>query len=226
MSFQLIRPQGADAAGYELSGGFTDAGTAVDYTQTMIDADQWLRFGFDSTAQAAEDVAYWTDPDPALDPTFDQTKGVFGGLYLPDGSEELFDFDFDESPGYSAGVAGQSLNYTAATGSYDFSGCKPGDYANIRFDFNVTPQIANTTVQIAMIWQTRDDLGNPTFTFPLTGTPIFFGTGTVGKTFLNRPVITAYFASNEDVRAKALLAIKADNPIQIEPITTLATILR
>jgi hypothetical protein len=225
VSFQLIRPQGSEEAGYELTGGFSDTAGAQ-YTQAMIDADQWLRFGFDSTSQVAQDVAYWTDPDPALDPTFDQTKGVFGGLYLPEGSTELFDFDFDESPGYNAGVAGQSLNYTAASGSYDFSGCRPGDYANIRFDFNVTPQVANTTIQIALIWQTRDDQGDPTFTFPLTGTPLFYGTGTVGKTFLNRPVLTAYFASNEDVRAKALLAVKADNPIQITPVTTLATILR
>ncbi len=88
------------------------------------------------------------------------------------------------------------------------------------------PQTANTTIQIAMIWQTRDAQGNPTFTFPLTGTPLFYGTGTVGKVFLNRPILTAYFASNEDVQAKALLAIKSDNPVEIAPLTTLVRIAR
>ena len=77
-----------------------------------------------------------------------------------------------------------------------------------------------------MIWQTRDANGDPTFTFPLTGTPVFYGTGTVGKTFLNRPLLSAYFASNEDVNARALLAVKADNPIQVAPLTTLATLQR
>lgn len=228
MSFNIQRPVAPNRTGYEFTGGFSDAGSIVNYTQGMVDADQWLRFGFSAASNVANDVAYWTDPDPALDPTFDQTKGLFGGLFMPEGVSELIDFDFNESPGYNAGVTGQSLNYTAATGSFDFSECKQGDYLNVRFDFNCIPQVANTTLEVALIWQTRDDLGNPTFTFPLTGTPIFFGTGTatVGQQSLNRPMLSAYFASNEDVRAKALLAVKANNPIQIEPITTLATIIR
>lgn len=223
-------------AGYEFTGGFgdretgtagsSDIGTYISYTQAMVDNDQWYRFGFTPTAQATNDSAYWLDPDPNADPNFDQTKGLFGGLYLPEGAEGLIDFNFSESPGYSAGVLGQSLNYTAADGSLNFTDAQPGDYAQVRFDFQCRPQVANTTIEIAMIWQTRDDQGNDTFTFPLTGTPIFFGTGTVGKTFLNRPIITAYFASNEDVRAKALLAVKADNPVEIAPLTTLVRIER
>ncbi len=96
----------------------------------------------------------------------------------------------------------------------------------MRFDFNVVPQVANTTIEIALIWQTRDEDDTAAFTFSLTGTPIFYGTGTVGKTFLNRPLISAYFASQEDVNARALLAIRSDNPVQIAPLTTLVTIKR
>ncbi len=230
----LIKAKG----GYELTGGFSarvnaqgqaganDFGTFVGYTQTMVDAEQWLRFGFNSTSQAANDFAYWTDPDPNEVPGFDQTKGLFGGMHMAEGVDTAFDFDFNESPGYSAGVLGQSLNYTAATGSFDFTGAQVGDLALIRFDFNVIPQVANTTIEVGMIWQTRLADGTPTFAFPLTGTPVFYGTGTVGKTFLNRPILSAYFASNEDVNARALLAVKADNPIQIAPLTTLATLQR
>jgi hypothetical protein len=224
--------------GYEFTGAFSarvnesgqtganDFGTFVGYTQSMVDSDQWLRFGFNTTAQAANDQAYWNDPDPNTVPGFDQTKGLFGGMHMPAGVSSMFDFSFDESPGYSAGVLGEDLNYTAATGSFDFTDAQVGDLALIRFDFNVIPQVANTTIEVGMIWQTRLADGTPTFAFPLTGTPVFYGTGTVGKTFLNRPILSAYFASNEDVNARALLAVKADNPIQVAPLTTLATLQR
>ena len=33
--------------------------------------------------------------------------------------------------------------------------------ALVRFDFNVVPQVANTTIEIAMIWQTRDEDNSP-----------------------------------------------------------------
>lgn len=225
--------------GYELTGAFSartnsegqsganDLGNFVSYSQAMVDGDQWLRFGFNPAAQAANDFAYWTDPAPLdLDPAFDQSKGLFGGSHMPAGTENLFDFTFDESPGYSAALLGDpDLNYTAATGSFDFTSCQVGDLALVRFDFQVIPQTANTTIEVAMIWQTRKD-GVPTFIFPLTGTPVFYGTGTVGKTFLNRPILSAYFASNEDVNARALLAVKADNPVQVAPLTTLCTIQR
>jgi hypothetical protein len=220
------------SSGYEFTGGFTDrttgtagasdVGSNVQYTTAMVTANRWLRLGFDSTAQTTNDFAYWTDPTPS--PT--AGVGLFGGDYMPGNVTSLFDFDFNEDPGYSAAVEAGDFQYTAATGSYDFSQLKAGDLALIRFDFNLLPQIANTTVEVALIWQTRDSDGNPTFTFALTGPTTFFGTGTVGKTFLQRPLLSAYFASNEDVAAKAVPAIRADNPVQIQPLTTLCTIVR
>lgn len=137
----------------------------------------------------------------------------------------MFDFGFNASS-YSDAVETGDFQYTAADGSFDFTECRAGDLALVRFDFNILPQIANTTLEVAMIWQTRDSSDNPTFTFALTGDPMFYGTGTVGRTFLARPILSAYFASNEDVNARALLAIRADNPVQIQPLTTLVTIQR
>ena len=221
---------GADG-GYEFTGGFadrttgtagaSDVGSNVDYTSTFVTNRRWMRFGFDSSQQVTNDSAYWTDPEPA--PT--AGIGLFGGAYMPAGVTRLFDFSFNSST-YSDAIESGDFQYTAADGSYDFSQCLAGDLALVRFDFNVVPQIANTTLEVALIWQTRDAADNPTFTFALTGSTTFFGTGSVGKTFLQRPLISAYFASNEDVNARALPAIRADNPVQIQPLTTLVSIQR
>jgi hypothetical protein len=201
--------------------GANDVGEFVQYTQAMSNSGQWMRFGFSSASQAANDVPYWTNPAPA-----DASGiGLFGGAYMPEGVSSMFDFDFSQAS-YTDAINTGSFQYTEASGSYDFSQCKAGDLALIRFDFNVIPQFANTTLEVGLIWQTRDTEGNPTFTFPLTTQPIFFGEGTVGSTYLNRPIISAYFASNEDVNAVALPAIRANNQIQVAPLTTLATIQR
>ena len=216
--------------GYELTGAFADRlsgstasndlGTYVAYTSEMADEQRWLRFGFSSAANAANDNQYWGETNP----DYDRSKGLFGGLNMPAGVERMFDFDFNAAS-FSPASDG-SLKYTAADGSIDFTDCLVGDLALVRFDFNVIPQVANTTLEVAMIWQTRNANDEATFTFPLTGEPLFYGTGTVGRTFLNRPLLSAYFASAEDVNARVLLAVRADNPIQVAPLSTLVTILR
>ena len=228
---QFLTRSNEATTGYEFTGGFTerttgtagasDVGSNVSYTSDMVAAQQWLRFGFDTASQAANDQEYWGETSP----DFDQTKGLFGGLYMPPGITSMFDFSFDESS-YSDEKSTGDIKYTAATGSYDFTQGKPGDLAQIRFDFNVRPQIANTTLEAGLIWQTRRDDGTPTFTFALTGTPVFFGQGTVEQTFLQRETISAYFASNEDVNARVLPAIRANNPVQIQPLTTLTQLIR
>ena len=217
--------------GYELTGGLTDrttglagqsdVGSNVSYTQGMADAGTWLRFGLDATSQAANDVPYWTDPAPVSATGI----GLFGGQYMPQGVSSLFDYTYSNTS-YSDAVATGSLQYTSATGSLDYSQCLAGDLALVRFDFNLLPQVVNTTIEIALIWQTRDANDAATFTFALTGEPLFYGVGTVGRTFLNRPILSAYFASNEDVNARALPAIRADNQVQIQPLTILNTIQR
>tara|TARA_Y100000593_G_scaffold4213_4_gene8336 strand:- start:1536 stop:2219 length:684 start_codon:yes stop_codon:yes gene_type:complete len=219
------------SGGYEYTGGFSDrttgtagasaVGSNVYYTQDMVNDKTWMRLGFDSARQVANDTAYWSDPTP--EPT--DGVGLFGGSHMPGGVSSMFDFDFSD-PSFSDADDSGDFQYTAANGSFDFTQCRVGDLALIRFDFNVLPQVANTTLEAALIWQTRDSSDVPTFTFALTGDPMFFGTGTVGRTFLARPILTAYFASNEDINARALLAIKSDNPIQIQPLATLSSIQR
>lgn len=215
--------------GYEFTGGFSDRlagqsgsnafGSLVAYSQEMVDDNRWLRFGFSGAARDANDSAYFP-----VGSSYDASKGLFGGEHLPRNCEGLI--SFDDSTSYNNSSITGDLKYNAAGGSLDFTTCRVGDLALVRFDFNVVPQVANTTIEIAMIWQTRDADGNATFTFPLTGTPVFYGTGSVSKTFLNRPIISAYFASTEDVNARALLAIRSDNPIQVAPLATLISIQR
>lgn len=214
--------------GYEVTAGFldrttgsagsSDAGSNVLYTQQLAESETWLRFGFDTAQQLANDSAYWSSPVPK--PT--AGIGLFGGSYMPSGVTRMISFDFSDSSYSAAGVTNEGESYTAANGTFDFSQCVSGDMALVRFDFNALPQIANTTLEIAMIWQNQPG----GYTFALPGNPMFFGTGTVGRTFLTRPLLTAWFAGDIDVNARALLAIRADNPIQIQPLTTLVSIQR
>ena len=218
---------GADG-GYEFTGGFVDRtsgstgnllGQNVQYTGAQAAGGIWRRFGFSSAQQQINDVQYWGETSDQ----FIQSKGLFGGLHMPAGVDNLFDFD-DTS--LAAAVTTGDLQYTEATGSYNFKECRVGDLAKVRFSFNVTPQQANTTLEVGLIWATRDANDNVTFTFPLLTQPIFYGTGTVGKSYLNRVEMSAYFASQEDINARVLPAIRADNEVLITPLTTLCTIIR
>lgn len=216
--------------GYEFTGGFlerttgqagvSDVGDDFLYTQEMADSGIWKRFAFDATQQLSTDIPYWSEPAPR--PT--AGIGLFGGAYLPEGVTNVFDFAYSDGTFSPSGVTGEGEIYSAAAGSFDFRQVKPGTFLEVRFDFNATVQINNTTLETALIWQTRDANDVPTYSFALAGQPITFGTDTVANTYLNRPVITAYFASQEDVNARALLAIRSNNPIKIQPLTTLCVI--
>lgn len=228
----------AAQGGYEFTGGFTDRttgtagasdlGTDVEYTQAMVDSQSFLRFGFDSARQIANDAPYWTDgadggEAPHSGTTDYQGVGLFSGYYMPEGVNNMF--SFTDNTAYNAARTTGSLQFNAATGSYRMDELDVGDYCQFRFDFNLTPQEANTTVEVGLIWQTRDVSNNETFTFFLAGQPIFFG-NSAGQTFLNRPTISAYLASAEDVNARALPAIRADRPVYCQPLTTLYTVSR
>jgi hypothetical protein len=113
------------------------------------------------------------------------------------------------------------------TGTLRFDELDTGTTNLLRFDLNITPQIANTTIEVGLWFQPRSSLdGLIEGAFPLPGNPLFFGTGTVGNTYLSRPTTTMYIASDSDRFAYALPVIKSDNPITIEPLSMLAQNLR
>lgn len=228
-----------DSLGYEFTGGFadrttgatgtSDVGSNVSYTSADVAAKRWRRFGFSSARQITNDQPYWADSGvkgeaPGVGTTAYEGVGLFSGAYMLPGVTSMFNFTQNDE--YNSEVTTGSNPYTAAEGSLDWSQCKVGDLANVRFDFNITPQFANTTVEVGLIFSTRDANDNITYTFPLLTNPIFFGQGSVGKTFLNRPSISAYFASMEDVNARALPAIRADQPVLVQPLTILTTTTR
>jgi hypothetical protein len=196
-------------SGYEFTGGFTDRtsgqagasdiGTDVVYTAQMVSEKTFLRFGFDTTQQQANDQPYFP-----TEVGHDTTKGLFGGSKLPEGVDNLFNFTDDTA--YNQAVT--NLN----------------DSVQIRFDFNIRPQFGNTQVEVGLIWQTRDANDDATFTFFLAGQPIFLEEA--GVTTLNRPLLTAYLASQEDINARALPAIRANGPVYCQPLTTLFTVVR
>lgn len=222
--------------GQEFTGGFTDRTTGTAgasdvgsnraYTQQMVDNDEFMLLGINSTQQAANDSIYWSSPDTANMEDYDSTQGLFGGTQMAAGVTSLFDFNdtFFSAGGTTTG----GDPYLSANGSLDFSnGVLVGDLLQFRFDFNILPQIANTTIETGLIWVTRDkDTLAETFSFHLASQSLFFGEGTVGSTFLQRPITTAYFASDEDVNARALPCIRSSNPCQIQPLTALSIIIR
>jgi len=219
----------AGSSGYEFTGGFAerttgsaganDIGTNVQYTTAQATAGVWKRFGFSTAQQAANDNEYWGETSP----DFDQTKGLFGGLHMPPGITNLIDYS-DTALG--AAVETGSLQYTAADGTYDLTECAVGDLVKVRFSFNAVPQIANSTLEVGLIFATRNESDEVTFTFPLTAQPIYYGTGSQGVAYLNRVEMSAYIASDEDLNARLLPAIRCNNEILIQPLSTLISIIR
>ena len=223
---RAIKSQG----GYDRTSSFVDYQTGteasqdpadyIEYTQELANTETWYRFGMSTACNQARDGQWWGETNPQ----YDQSKGLFGGLTAPAGVDHFF--DFSENTAFNNAQTTGSLKYTQALGSFSLKECQVGDLVLARFDFNVMPMVTNTTVQVALIYSNRDENDNITFTFPLTITPFFYGSGSVGKGFLLRPTITAYMANQQDVNSRSLVAIKADNPILVNPIGVLFTIQR
>ncbi len=217
------------ASGYSHTGAFADkptsnnfvweAGAGISYSQADVDAELYKVFSLSRQVHDAVDNPYWSTPTP----TGNTGVGLFQGANLPSGVDTLFDYDFDFDTAYPSSTG---TGFEGSTGRIDLSDCVYGDQLRVRFDFNVIPQIANTTVEPALWYSNRDDNDDITFTFPLTTQPIFYGGGTVGNTYLNRVEISAWITSNEDVNALTLPAIKSDNPVIIQPLGLLTTIIR
>lgn len=218
-----------NSSGYEFTGGFSDKPatnsyvwdntTNVSYTQSDADAGNYRRFGLSRTVHEAVDAPYWSDPTPNSNW---QGFGMFGGDHLPAGkTTTMLNFDF-------AGWSGSTMTGSngADTGTLALDGLSVGDLVSVRFDYNIIPQVQNTTVDTGLWWATRDNTDAITFEFFLQGGTAFFGQGTVGVTKLQRVTSTAYLASNEDVNAIALPVIKADNPVLIQPLSLLVTITK
>ncbi len=196
-----------------------EAGVGINYTIEDAAAGTFKVFSLDRAVHDAVDNPYWTDPVP----TGDTGIGLFQGAYLPDGVTSLLDYEYDFDTEYPAS---SGTGFEGSVGRIKLNDIRVGDQLRVRFDFNIIPQIANTTVEPALWYSNRDASDNITFTFPLTSQPIFFGTGSVAKTYLNRVEISAWIASEEDINALVLPSIKSDNPIIIQPLGLLITVIR
>ncbi len=219
----------AGESGYSHTGAFAgkpltnnyvwQSGEGKRYEATDVSNEAYKVFSLDKDVHLAVDNPYWSTPAP----TGTKNIGLFEGENLPDGITSLIDYDFVYNDNYDANG---STGFEDSTGRIKLNDCVYGDQLRVRFDFNVIPQIANTTIEPALWYSNRNDNDEITFTFPLTTSPVFYGTGTVGNTYLNRVEISAWITSNEDVNALTLPAIKSDNPIIIQPLGILVTIIR
>ena len=207
-------------AGKPLSNNYVwEAGAGISYTQEDANNDLYKVLSLDRDVHLAVDNPYWSVPAPS-----GQTDiGLFQGANLPSGVDTLVDYSFDFDTAYPSSTG---TGFEGSTGRIKLNDCVYGDQLRVRFDFNIIPQIANTTVEPALWYSNRDDSDNITFTFPLTTQPIFYGGGTVGNTYLNRVEISAWITSSEDVNSLSLPAIKSDNPVIIQPLGLLTTIIR
>ena len=220
----------AGEAGYSHTGAFAgkplsndyvwQPGTGIAYTQDDVDNGIYKVFSLSEAVHLAVDNPYWSTPTPSGITGI----GLFQGANLPDGITTLVDYTYDYDSEYS-GTTG-TTGFEGSTGRIRLNDCVYGDQLRVRFDFNVIPQIANTTIEPALWYSNRNDSDDITFTFPLTTSPVFYGGGTVGNTYLNRVEISAWITSNEDVNALTLPAIKSDNPVIIQPLGMLITIIR
>lgn len=234
---------GKIGSGYSNTGAFKgkpldnnyvwEAGEGIRYSATDSENGVWKVFSLDNDVHNAVDQPYWSVPDVSGLPNV----GLFNGYALPIGVDSLFDFtssfdttyptinDFAANPA-SAGSQTSFQYFNGSEGRIDLSGLQYGDQLRVRFAFNAIPQVANTTLEPALWYSNRNTDNKETFSFPLTTSPIFFGQGTAGQTILNRVELSAWVISNEDVNSLSLPAIKANNPITIQPLDMFVTIIR
>jgi hypothetical protein len=205
-----VNPESSGEFGIEFTGAFAGGQGIVgaDSTALALNANEFTHVEFDPTAQASTDAPYWSDPTPIAGAHVG--KGLFGGAYLPSGMDDVFIHDHVWADG--------------TTGAISFPGVTVGGLVRVRMDFLVSTQVANTTIEPALDWNTRDADDNITFQFYLTGTPVFFGTGTPGQETLVRAELTGYIASNEDANAIVRPVIKANNNISVKPLSILTMI--
>ena len=181
--------------------------------------NKWVPLDLSATIQAQVDAPWWPGAEPS------NGIDLFGGSALPHGVTRMLDFGASWDTGGYSDVSDQLG--TTRTGTLRFDELDTGTTNLLRYDMNITPQIANTTVEVGLWFENRSTLdGTPEYAFPLPGDPLFFGTGTVGNTYLSRPIGTMYIASVADQFAYAIPVVKSDNPIIIEPLSLLCQNLR
>lgn len=207
-------------AGKPLSNNYVwEAGAGINYTQADANNELYKVLSLDRDVHLAVDNPYWSTPTPS-----GQTDiGLFQGANLPKNVSSLVDYSYDFDTQYPSS---SGTGFEGSTGRIKLNDAVYGDLLTVRFEFNVIPQIANTTIEPALWYSNRNDNDDITFTFPLTAQPVFYGGGTVGNTYLNRINISAWITSNEDINALTLPAIKSDNPIIIQPLGLLITLIR
>ena len=200
--------------GFSFTGGFKRRGTPIEVDVV----EEWIPLDFDATVQQTVDQPWWPGAAPA------NGIDLFGGTALPYDVTRMIDYTITWSEEPAGQLNDDDLGTSGTrTGTFRFDELLVGTTNSIRLDLYVTPQVANTTVEFGLWFQPKVavDGANDGDGFFLPGTPMFFGTGTPGEQHLVRPVTTMYIASDADRFAYAMPVIKSDNPIIVDPQSTL-----
>ena len=220
-SIDTIATISGTKGGFTFTGGFAKRGDA--FSISSSETGKWIPLDFDLAVQNTVDAPWWPGAAPS------NGIDLFGGSALPHGVTRMIDFGQAWDTSGDADVSDADLGTSGArTGTLRFDELDTGTTNMIRMDMYITPQIANTTVEVGLWFQPKLALdgANDGGAFPLPGSPLFFGTGTVGTQFLSRPTTTMYIASSSDQFAYAVPCIKSDNPIIVEPLSMLLQNLR
>lgn len=207
--------------GFTFTGGFAHRGDPIAVSSS--ETGKWIPLDLDLAIQNTVDQPWWPGANPS------NGIDLFGGSALPYGVSRMLDFSQTWDTSGDADVSDADLGTSGTrTGTLRFDELSTGTTNMIRMDMHITPQIANTTVEVGLWFQPKQSLDglNDGGAFPLPGSPLFFGTGTVGTQYLTRPTTTMYIASSSDQFAYAIPCIKSDNPIIVEPISMLMQNLR
>jgi hypothetical protein len=218
-SISTVASVSGTKGGFTFSGGFERRGNPIAVTTT----NKWVPLDLSAAKQASIDAPWWPGAAPS------NGVDLFGGTALPFGVTRMLDFTQSWDTSGDADVDDSDLTQNGnRVGTLRFDELDTGTTNFIRIDMNITPQIANTTLEFGLWFQPKLSLdgANDGGAFPLPGSPLFFGTGTVGNTYLSRPTTTMYIASSSDQFAYAIPVVKSDNPVIIEPYSMLLQNLR
>ena len=147
-------------SGYSHTGAFAgkpldnnyvwEAGVGISYGVDDVANGTYKVFSLDQAVHQAVDSPYWTVPTPTGTPNV----GLFQGANLPEGVSTLVDYSYDYDAQYPTS---SGTGFEGSTGRIRLNDLRYGDQLRVRFDFNVIPQIANTTLEPALWYSNRDD---------------------------------------------------------------------
>ena len=135
--------------GFTFTGGFAKRNYPISYT----DVGKWMPLDLSIGTQQTVDAPWWPGAAPS------NGIDLFGGSALPHGVTRMLDFDQAWDTSGDADVSDVDLGTSGTrTGTLRFDELDTGTTNLFRIDLNITPQIANTSVEVGLWFQPKTAL--------------------------------------------------------------------